>query len=133
MKGRKNSLVLRKFLGFVFTTLLTGLFLNFYIVITEDIDNLFSIFGIIVIATFPFILLLGVPVSIFSDYRSKNLNGKQRYARAFLIHIIFGLIAGVVISYFLESIFLILVTLLAAVVFWLADEIFRGIVKGTKN
>ncbi|MEN2766092.1 hypothetical protein [Ornithinibacillus xuwenensis] len=126
-------MVLRKFFGFVFTTLLIGSFLNYYIVITEDIDNLFSTFGIILTATFPFILLIGVPVSVFSDYRTKNLNGKQRYTKAFLTHIILGLIAGVVISYFLESKFLIVVTLLAAFIFWLGDEILRGIVKGTND
>jgi hypothetical protein len=53
------------------------------------------------------------------------LNGKQRNAKALLIHSIFGLIAGLGISFLFESLFLVIVTIIASLIFWLVDEILR--------
>ena len=126
-------MLLRKLLGFIITTLLTGLFLNFYFVITEGIgiDNLFIALGAFLIGVLPFILFIGVPVSFLSDNITKNLNAKQRFIEAFLIHFTFGIIAGLVISVFLEHIFHVLVTLFAALIFWSVDEILRKKIKAS--
>lgn len=128
-------MLLRKFLVLISTTLLTGLFLNFYFVITEGIgmDNLFFALGMFLIGAFPFILLIGMPVSILSDSLSKNIKGKQRYIEAFLIHITFGLIAGLVISFFFEHFFYVVVTLFAAIIFWAIDEFLRKKIRGLHN
>lgn len=114
---------LRKFLGFVLTTLLIGICLGFHFAITEG-ASLLAI-GLLLTGAFPFVLLIGVPVSFLSDYLTKNLNGKLRNIVALLIHSIFGLIAGLVISFFFESLFLVGVTIIAALIFWLVDEILR--------
>lgn len=128
-------MLLRKFLVLISTTLLTGLFLNFYFVITEGIgmDNLFFALGMFLMGAFPFILLIGMPVSILSDSLSKNIKGKQRYIEAFLIHITFGLIAGLVISFFFEHFFYVVVTLFAAIIFWAVDEFLRKKIRGIHN
>ncbi|MBP1934476.1 hypothetical protein [Ammoniphilus resinae] len=125
-------MLLRKFLGFVLTTLLTGLILNLFFAIMDGYDKLFAALGVLLVGAAPFILLIGLPVSILSDYLTKNLNGKQRYKKAFLIHIIFGLIIGLVLSFFFEHLFLVVITLTAAIVFWILDEILRKKFKGTK-
>ncbi|MFS0673687.1 hypothetical protein [Ornithinibacillus sp. 179-J 7C1 HS] len=128
-------MLLRKFLVLISTTLLTGLFLNFYFVITEGIgmDNLFFALGMFLMGAFPFILLIGMPVSILSDSLSKNIKGKQRYIEAFLVHITFGLIAGLVISFFFEHFFYVVVTLFAAIIFWAVDEFLRKKIRGLHN
>jgi hypothetical protein len=120
-------MLLRKFLVFVLTTLLTGLFLNFYFVITGGIgfDKLFVALPAFLGGVFPFVLLIGVPVSFFSDSLTKNLNTKQRSIEAFLIHITFGLLAGLIISFYLEHFFHFVLTLIAALTLWLVDEILR--------
>ncbi|MEH7382643.1 hypothetical protein V7138_19425, partial [Bacillus sp. JJ1533] len=102
-------MLLRKFIGFVLTTLLTGLFLNLFFAMMDGFDNynLYAALGVLLVAAAPFILLIGSPVSVLSDYLTKNLNGKQRYKKAFLIHIIFGLIIGLVLSFFFEHLLLI--------------------------
>lgn len=116
-------MVLRKCLGLVLTTLLIGIFLGFHFAITEG--SSFLSIGLFLTGAFPFVLLIGVPVSFLSDYLTKNLNGKLRKIAALLIHSIFGFIAGSVISYFFESLFLVGVTIIAALIFWLVDEISR--------
>ncbi|SOC45059.1 hypothetical protein [Ureibacillus acetophenoni] len=123
---------LRKFLGFIITTLLTGLFLNFYFAIMVGYDKLFAALGVLLTGVAPFILLMGLPVSILSDLLTKNLNSKQRYKKAFLIHIIFGLIIGLVLSLFFEHLIIVVITLIATFIFWLVDEILRKKFKGTK-
>ncbi|RPF50652.1 hypothetical protein [Aquisalibacillus elongatus] len=114
---------LRKFLGFVLTTLLIAVFLTFLFAIAEG-SSFFDI-GLFLIGALPFVLLIGVPVSFLSDYLTKNLNGKQRRTRALLIHSIFGLIAGLVISLLFESLIIVGVTIVAALIFWSVDEILR--------
>lgn len=109
-------MMLRKFLGLVFTSLLTGLFLNFVFAITNGL-KLFLALGVLLAGTFPFVLLIGVPVSFLSDYLTRDLTGKQRYKKAFIIYIFFGLIAGLVISFFFESLLLVGVTLIASSAF----------------
>ncbi|WP_163972032.1 hypothetical protein [Oceanobacillus halotolerans] len=116
-------ILLRKFLGFILTTLLIGIFLTFLFAITEG--SSFLAIGLLLTGAFPFVLLIGVPVSFLSDYLTKNLNGKQRNTKALFIHSIFGLIAGLVISFLFESLFLVGVTIIAALIFWLVDEILR--------
>jgi len=117
-------MILRKFLGFVLTTLLTGLFLTFLFAITDGI-KLFLALGVLLASTFPFVLLIGVPVSFLSDYLTRNLKDKQRYTKAFFIHIISGLLAGLVISFFFEGLLLVGVTLIASLIFWSVDEFLR--------
>ncbi|MFS0864867.1 hypothetical protein [Fredinandcohnia sp. 179-A 10B2 NHS] len=118
-------MLLRKFLGFVLTTLLTGLFLTFYFAIMDGYDHLFAALGVLLSGTAPFILLIGLPVSILSDFLTKNLYSKQRLKMAFSIHSIFGLLFGVVLSFFFEHLFLIVITLIAAILFWVVDEFLR--------
>lgn len=74
---------------------------------------------------FPFVLLIGAPVSFLSDFLTKNLNGKPRNIVALLIHSIFGLIAGLVISKLFQNLFYVGLTIIAALIFWLVDEILR--------
>jgi len=119
-----SLMMLRKLLGFVLTTLLTGLFLNFLYAITNGI-KLFLALGILLAGIFPFVLLIGVPFSFLSDYLTRDLDGKQRYTKAFFIHIISGLIAGLVMSFFLESLLLVGVTLIASLIYWSVDELLR--------
>ncbi|MFS0823235.1 hypothetical protein [Bacillus sp. 1P02SD] len=126
-------MILRKFLGFVLTTLLTGLFLTLFFAIMDGFDNLFAAFGILLVGTAPFMLLIGLPVSIFSDYLTKNLNGKQRFKKAFLIYIIFGLIIGLVLCFFFEHFFLVVITIVASLIFWIVDEILRKKLTKQKN
>ena len=118
-------MLLRKFSGFVLTTLLTGLFLNLFFAIMDGYDNLFASLGVLLAGAAPFILLIGLPVSFLSDYLTKNINAKQRYKKAFLIHIIFGLIIGLVLSFFFEHLVLVVITLIAALIFWIVDEILK--------
>ncbi|NEU31357.1 hypothetical protein GN156_11345 [bacterium LRH843] len=120
-------MILRKFLGFVLTTLLTGLFLNLFFAIMDGFDNynFFAALGVLLVGAAPFILLMGLPVSLLSDYLTKNLNGKQRYKKAFFIHIIFGLIFGLILSFFFEHLFLVILTIIAAFIFLLVDEFLR--------
>lgn len=125
-------MILRKFLGFVLTTMLTGLFLNFYFAIIDGYEKLFAALGVLLAGAAPFILFLGLPVSILSDYLTKNLYGKQRNKKAFLIHIIFGLIIGFVLSFFFEHLLLIVLTVISALIFWIVDEILRKKFMGTK-
>jgi len=120
---RSILMFLRKFLGFILTTSLIGIFLTVFFAITEG--SSFLAIGVLFTGAFPFVLLIGVPVSFLSDYLTKNLNGIRRNIVAFLIHSIFGLIAGLVISSLLESLFIVVVTIIAAFVFWLVDEILR--------
>ncbi|MFD1738832.1 hypothetical protein ACFSCX_20145 [Bacillus salitolerans] len=79
---------LRKIFGFVLTTLLTGLILNLFFAIMDGFTNynFFAVFGVLLVGATPFILLIGLPVSILSDYLTKNLNDKQRNKKALLIH-----------------------------------------------
>lgn len=128
-------MVVRKFSDFVITTLLTGLFLNVYFALMSDSNhyNFFPALGVLLVGAAPFILLIGLPLSVLSDYLTKNLNGKQRSKRAFLIHIIFGLLSGLVLSYFFEHFLLILLTFIAAVIFWRVDEILRKKFMGQQN
>ncbi|MFD2673289.1 hypothetical protein [Marinicrinis sediminis] len=116
-------ILLRKFLRLVLTSLLIGIFLTFHFAITEGTS--FLAIGLLFIGSFPFVLLIGVPVSFLSDYLTINLNGKQRTIVALVIHSIFGLIAGLVISYLLEGSLLVAVTIIGALLFWLIDEILR--------
>lgn len=120
-------MLLRKFWGFVITTLLTGLLLNLFFAIMGGFDNynFFAALGVLLVGAAPFILLIGLPVSVLSNYLTKNLNGKQRYKKAFFIHIIFGLIFGLILSFFFEHLFLVVVTLIGAFIFLLVDEFFR--------
>ncbi|MFC5464142.1 hypothetical protein [Lederbergia graminis] len=118
-------MVLRKLLGFVLTTLLTGLILNFFVVIVDGYETLFAGFGLLLIGTAPFILFLGIPVSILSDYKTKYVNEKQRYKNSFLFHVIFGLIIGLVLSYIFEHLLFVLITFISAFLFWIVDEILR--------
>ena len=120
-------MILRKFLGFVLTTLLTGLFLNLVFAIMEGFDNynFLAALGVLLVGASPFILLIGLPVSAISDYLTKNLNGKQRYKKAFFIHIIFGLIFGLILSFFFEHLILVAVTIIAALIFLLVDEFLK--------
>ncbi|HIW35152.1 MAG TPA: hypothetical protein IAA29_20465 [Candidatus Paenibacillus intestinavium] len=116
---------LRKFLGFILTTLFIAILLTILFAITEG-SSLLAI-GVLFTGAFPFVLLIGVPVSFLSDYLTKSLNGKPRNIVALLIHSIFGLLAGLVISFFLfeKSLFIVVVTIIAALIFWLVDEILR--------
>jgi len=116
-------ILLRKFLGLVLTTLLIGLILAVLFMISSGTS--FLAIGLLLAGAFPFVFLIGLPVSFLSDYLSKNLNGKQRKMVALLIHIIFGLIAGLVIAKVFESLFYVGVTIIAALIFWLVDEILR--------
>lgn len=116
-------IVLRKFLVIILTTLLIGIFLALLFAITEG--SSFLAIGLLLTGAFPFVLLIGAPVSFLSDYLTKSLNGKQRNIVALFIHSIFGLIAGLVISFFFESLFLVGVAIIAALIFWLVDEILR--------
>ena len=125
---------LRKFLGFILTTLLTVFFLNLFFAIMDGFDNyhLLASLGLLLVSTAPFVLLIGLPVSFLSDYLTKNSTGKQRSKKALFVHGFFGLIAGSVISFLFESFFLVGVTVIAALIFWLADEFLREKVKGCK-
>ena len=116
---------LRKFLGFILTTLLIAILLTIHFAITEGSSLLFI--GLLFTGAFPFVLLIGVPVSFLSDYLTKNLNGKLRTIVALLIHSIFGLLAGlvIVISNLLEGLIIVVSTIIAALIFWLIDEILR--------
>lgn len=116
---------LRKFFGFAITTLLTGLFLTTYFSIMDGYDEIFAPLGVVLAGTSPFILLIGMPVSMLSDYLTKNLYSKRRYIKAFFVHIIFGLIIGLVISFLFEGIFYLISSLIASFIFWLVDEILR--------
>lgn len=115
----------RKFLGFILTTLLIAIMLTILMAITEG--SSFLAIGLFLTGAFPFVILIGVPVSFLSDYLTKNLNGKSRNIVALFIHSIFGLLAGLVISFFLfeKSVFIVVVTIVAAIIFWLVDEILR--------
>ncbi|MGI2298149.1 hypothetical protein [Paenibacillus sp. GXUN7292] len=116
---------LRKFLGFILTTLLIAILLTILFAITEG-SSLLAI-GVLFTGAFPFVLLIGVPVSFLSDYLTKSLNGKPRNIMALLIHSIFGFLAGlvIVISNLLEGLFIVVATIIAALIFWLVDEILR--------
>ncbi|MCH1627878.1 hypothetical protein [Fredinandcohnia quinoae] len=118
-------MILRKFLGAVLTTLLTGLFFTLFFEIMDGFVNLFAALAILLVSAAPFIFLLGLPVSILSDFLTKKLDGKQRYKKAFLIHMILGLIIGLVLSFFFEHLILVVLTLIAALLFWIIDEILR--------
>lgn len=118
-------LFLRKTLGFAFTAFFIGVFLSLYFAILSGSNFFFGI-GLFSTGAFPFVLLIGVPVLCLSDYLTKNLNGKPRYKVALLIHSLFGLIAGLAISYLFEREYIFLViTIIAALIFWLVDEMLR--------
>src|SRR5690606_20881335 len=102
---------IRKFLGFGLTTLFIAIFLASLFAITEG--SSFLAIGLFLTGAFPFVLVIGVHVSFLSDYLTRNLNGKLRNIVAFLIHSIFGFIAGLAISFFFESLFLVGVTIIA--------------------
>lgn len=116
---------LRKFLSLISTTFLTALFLTILSVILEGTNPL--VISMFITGAFPFILVIGVPVSFLSDCVTKKLDEKPRYIVALLIHSIFGLIAGLVIRYLFENEGLLLVgiTIIAACIFWLVDELLR--------
>lgn len=118
-------IILRKFLGFVVTTLLIGICLGLLFAITEG-ASLWAI-GLFLTGAFPFVLVIGVPVSFLSDYLARHLQGKRRMIAALLIHGLFGLLAGFVITYFFENenVFLVGVTIVAALIFWFVDEMLR--------
>lgn len=126
---------LRKFLGFVLTTLLTGLVLNLLFAIMDGFDHysLFAALGMLLIGTAPFILLIGLPVSILSDYLTKKLNDKQRYKKAFFIHIVSGFLAGLVISFFFENLLLVGITIISSLIFWIVDECLRKKFRNLNN
>lgn len=117
-------MILRKFLDFVLTTLLTGIILSFLFVITDGIQP-FLVLGVLLAGIFPFVLFIGVPVSFLSDYLTRNINGKQRYTKAFVIHMISGLTTGMIISFFFEGFLLVGVTVVASILFWSMDELLR--------
>ena len=50
---------------------------------------------------------------------------RSRNIVALLIHSIFGLIAGLVISKLFQNLFYVGLTIIAALIFWLVDEILR--------
>lgn len=117
--------ILRKLIGFILTTLLIGLFLALYFTITEG-SSILAI-GLLIPGALPFVLLIGVPVSFLSDYVSKKLKGIRRNIVALLIHSVFGLIAGLVISFYLfeKHLFIVVVTIIASIIFWIVDEVLR--------
>lgn len=118
-------IILRKFLGLMLTTLFIAILLTILFVITEG-SSLFAI-GLFFTGAFPFVLVIGVPVSFLSDYLTKKLNGKLRSMASVLIHSIFGVLAGSVIPFIFENnrLFLIGITFVSSLIFWLVDEILR--------
>ncbi|WP_449536331.1 hypothetical protein [Ferdinandcohnia sp. Marseille-Q9671] len=127
-------MVVRKSLGFVITTLSTGVFLTLFFAVLDGFStyNFFATLGVLLVGAAPFILLIGVPVSVLSDYVTKNVHGKQRCKKASMIHIVFGLIIGFILSYPFEHVLLVLLTLFAALLFWIVDEFLRKKFKDTK-
>ena len=117
--------VIRKLLAFILTTFFIAILLTIFFAITEGSSLL--VIGIFFTGALPFVLLIGVPLSFLSDYLTKRLNGKPRTILAFLIHIIFGLLAGLVIimSNLLEGFIIVVATIIASLIFGLVDEVLR--------
>jgi hypothetical protein len=125
-------MVLRKILGFIITTLLSAIILTFLMTLKENY-GMVETFGFILMFSAPGILVLGVPVSLFSDHLTKKLSGRNRYFRAFFIHIIFGLILGIIISFIAEGEFYLVSSLIATSIFWLVDEALRKKINNNAN
>ncbi|MBM7573420.1 hypothetical protein [Aquibacillus albus] len=78
------------------------------------------------------VLGYGVPVTFLSDYVTKKLRGKLRSFTAFLIHIFFGSVFGLlfpmnshfpVLDYNVDA--AIISALIVSLFFWITDEVLR--------
>ncbi|KAB8138068.1 hypothetical protein F9U64_06370 [Gracilibacillus oryzae] len=88
--------------------------------------------GIGVLMASPYILLYGVPVSFFSDFISKRFIGRVRMLIAFLVHILFAFLFGLigVLNNNIPLLGLevdagIVFAVIVAFFFWLVDELLR--------
>ncbi|WP_394188027.1 hypothetical protein [Paenisporosarcina quisquiliarum] len=131
----------RKMLAFLLTYLSIVLILSLLLVTDNNMYSEFFLYFVLIGAySLPFILLYGVPSSIFADYLTKKLVGLIRSGVSLLIHLAMGMvivvIAGIIFenksllmnfkSFLSEYLIFLFPTLLAAFLFWLSDEMLRS-------
>ncbi len=117
-------MVLRKGLVFICSSILTGIILTI-LMMSGGNYSFFETFGFILIFSSPVILLLGISVSVFSDFILKHKQGKSRLGLAFGIHIIFGLAFGTVLSYIAEGNVYFIASTIASIFVWTTDELLK--------
>lgn len=131
----------RKMLAFLITYLSIVVILSLLLVAYNKLYSEFFLYFVLIGAySLPFILLYGVPSSIFADYLTKKLVGFIRSGLSLIIHLVMGLviviIAGIIFenesllinfkSFITEYLIFLFPTLLAAFLFWLSDELLRS-------
>ncbi|UOQ86574.1 hypothetical protein [Gracilibacillus salinarum] len=93
--------------------------------------------GVFSLWTSPIILVYGVPVTFLSDFLCKRFTGKLRTWFAFLVHIFFGILFGLLFPMgatlfsllVIDINFVTLFATITAIFFWLIDEVIRRVVR----
>lgn len=123
-------MVLRKSLVFILSSILTGIILTI-LMMSEGDYYFFETMGFILLFASPVILILGISVSVFSDFVLEHKYGKSRFILAFGIHIFFGLFFGIVLTYVGEGNVYFVASTIASVVVWITDELLKVKLKNT--
>jgi hypothetical protein len=128
-----DNMVKRKMLVFITSLPLFAITLSLFMSYVESMRDwefiIFDLFGIVLLFSAPFILVLGMPVSALSDFILEHQKGRARLIKAFAIHLFAGLFFGVALTFMIEGAFPIVASTLAAFVVWTVDEIFKSIEK----
>jgi hypothetical protein len=125
----------RKFIGFFISWIVFGVLFNVLINgVMMQLKGDYLVYYVITLAltmlfSFPVMLVLGVPVSMLSDYIIKRYKGQFRLIFSFAIHTFFGISFGILLTFIGEVEVYFFASLLASVIFWVVDELLRIIQK----
>ncbi|MET3696422.1 hypothetical protein SAMN05877753_103334 [Bacillus oleivorans] len=125
-------MVIRKIL-----TILIGTLLSYSVLAVGFMNESLDVILFMLMITYPFIFLYGLPVTILSDKITKDSLGVKRVIKAFLFHVLFGMGFVFVLSFFFdphelffnfkeywssEGELLFFAATLTSFFFWLVDE-----------
>jgi hypothetical protein len=125
-------MILRKAVVFISSSILTSMIIA-VIFMTEGFPNFINTFTFFILYVTPTVLVLGMPISIFSDVILQNNQGKSRFWGAFVIHIFFGLLIGIGLTYFSGGTILLVGSTIASIVVWAVDEFLKIMFKKEEN
>lgn len=130
-------MIIRKLLAFIFTSVIVIFFFGTWNNINKPSNDFWGSLWFIGLYSIPWILLYGIPVSIFSDRVTKRFTNIKRSMAALITHLFFGMIITFILYLFLNTTFyeywiqwgklMFMASTLSSFVLWMIDEILRKI------
>lgn len=126
-------MIFRKILAIVLATVISFSIITVFVLGESIVETL----TISILMFSPVILLYGVPVTLLSDYFTRQFLGKKRAILALTFHLFFGVSFPVIFRVFdlssnAETELLIIASTTTSILIWIFDELLRFLIPETR-